>query len=153
MMKYTRKISLLIATLSILWPAFVFAASLNETDDVSLNGEWQMGFSRNYTETVQVPGIANDPTRIVDEVLWYKKEVKLPAGDWKKATLLLKGARFQPQVYVNGKLVGKQNGGMTRLYFLLDHKAVQPGKTITLEIALASLANVSPTGCFTYSGN
>ena len=71
--------------------------------------------------SVQVPGIANDPALIADEVLWYRKIIDLPEGNWEKVTLELKGARFQPQVYVNGDFVGRQNGGMARLFFPLDH--------------------------------
>jgi beta-galactosidase len=143
-MKFLIKTSFLILIQTLLWLTAVWAAPLNETESVSLNGEWQMGFSRNYDCTVQVPGISNDPAVIVDEVLWYKKEIKLPEGSWEKATLQLKGARFLPQVYVNGDLVGEQNGGMVSLFIPLNHKAIQSGNTITLEIALASLANVSP---------
>jgi len=143
-MKFFIKGSFLIIIQTLLWHSAVWATSLNENESISLNGEWQMGFSRNYNCTVQVPGISNDPAVIVDEVLWYKKEIKLPAGDWEKTTLQLKGARFLPQVYVNGDLVGERNGGMVSLFFPLSHKDIQPGNTITLEIALASLASVSP---------
>jgi len=142
-MKFISKVSLFIIALTLCQS--MLASSAKRVENLSLNGEWQMGFSRNYTRTVQVPGIANDPTKMVDEVLWYKKEIKLPAGSWKTATLELKGARFQPQVYINGELVGKQNGGMAPVFFVIKNKNLKPGKTITLEIALASLKNVPET--------
>ena len=131
-MKFLTKTSFLIIIQTLLWFTASWAAPLNETESVSLNGEWQMGFSRNYNRTVHVPGIANDPAVIVDEVLWYKKEIKLPEGNWEKATLQLKGARFLPQVYVNGDLVGEQNGGMVSLFFPLNHKAIQPGNLVKM---------------------
>lgn len=133
------------------WTLYIQAAppgsggSVGETGYISLNGEWEMGFSRNYTRTVLVPGIHNDGAVIVNEVLWYKKEIELPEGNWKEATLQLNGARFQPRVFVNGELVGSRKGGMARLFFSLDHGEIRPGNTITLEIALESLANVPPS--------
>lgn len=142
---------LLLWTILFTWTLYIPALpsepgeSNDETGYISLNGEWEMGFSRNYTRTVQVPGIHNDGAVIVNEVLWYKKEIELPDGNWEKATLQLNGARFQPRVFVNGELVGRKEGGMARLFFPLDHDEIRPGKTITLEIALESLANVPPT--------
>ncbi|RNL56636.1 glycoside hydrolase family 2 protein [Pedobacter jejuensis] len=112
---------------------------------VSLNGEWEMGFGRKYTSKVNVPGIHNDPAKISNEVLWYKKEIKLPLGKWTNATIQLKGARFKPQVYINGEFVEEKEGGMAPVFFQLNNKNIKPGNTITLEIALASLKNVSPT--------
>jgi hypothetical protein len=66
----------------------------------------------------------------------------LPEGHWKYATLELKGARFSPEVYINGFSVSKQNGGMAPTYHLLKHKDVKPGESITIEIALSSLDNL-----------
>ncbi len=112
---------------------------------LSLDGKWQMGFSRKYTTTVMVPGIPNDPAKIMDEELWYKKEVKLPAGNWTTVTLELKGARFKPQVFINGEMVSQHEGGMAPIFFELKHKDLKPGNTVTLEIALASLKNTPQT--------
>lgn len=137
-MKHFPKISLFFFLITASLCQFAFAGP----DTLSLNGEWQMGFSRNYSVNVQVPGIHNDPTIMSDHVLWYKKEIKLPKGKWKSATLELKGARFQPEVYVNGELAGKAEGGMGPLFFELKNINIKPGNTISLEIALASLKNV-----------
>lgn len=111
---------------------------------VSLNGDWQFGKARNYTGVTRVPGIATDPAKIGTEKLWYKKRVQLPAGDWKYATLQLKGARFLPEVFINGEAVSKQNGGMAPTFHLLKHKAVKPGTAVDIEIALASLNDIKP---------
>jgi hypothetical protein len=75
-----KKILLLIVALAMSCHPCVWAAPVNDTDTISLNGDWQMGFSRIYAQTVQVPGLANDPSVMSDEVLWYKKEIKLPNG-------------------------------------------------------------------------
>ena len=130
--------------------AFLLSLRLLAADEkdafyVLLNGEWKSGFSRNYTLTGKVPGIPIDPSRMSDEKLWYKKELVLPKGDWQWATLELKGARFAPEVYINGQMVSEQNGGMAPTFHLLKHQAVQPGNTVTIEIALESLKNISPT--------
>lgn len=119
-------------------------AQINTATTVSLNGKWQMGLGRNYTSTVDVPSIATDPTKMSEDVLWYKKEITLPKGNWTAATLELKGARFLPKVYVNGDSVNAKEGGMAPVFLSLHNKNVQPGNTIILEIALASLKNVSP---------
>ncbi len=112
---------------------------------ISLNGVWEMGYGRNYIKTVIVPGIHNDATRIDTATLWYRREITLPAGNWKYATLELKGARFSPEVYVNGVSVSKKNGGMAPTFHFLNHKDVKPGRKITLEIALISLKDLPAT--------
>lgn len=68
----------------------------------SLNGKWEIGSGRIYTKYVNVPGIHTDPASMNTEKLWYRREVILPEGTWKYATLELKGARFLPEVFVNG---------------------------------------------------
>ena len=137
--------SIVVFVISLLWVPSVQATDKPNNFSVSLNGIWQTGFSRNYTATAQVPGIAIDPSKINTEKLWYKKEVVLPKGDWQYATLELKGARFLPEVFVNGISVSKQAGGMAPTFHLLQSKDVRPGNTITLEIALSSLKEIPST--------
>ena len=115
------------------------------TGAISLNGTWEMGNGRNYSMKVTVPGIHTDGSKINPEKLWYRKEVQLPEGNWKYATLELKGARFSPEVFVNGVSVSKQNGGMAPTFHLLNNKDVKPGKKIIIEIALTSLKDIRPT--------
>ena len=112
---------------------------------ISLNGSWEMGHERNYTQNVIVPGIHTDATKMNAEKLWYRKEVILPEGNWKYATLELKGARFSPEVYVNGMSVSKVNGGMASTFHLLKNKDIKPGKKVILEIALLSLKDLPET--------
>ena len=113
--------------------------------DISLNGPWQYGFNRNYKGTTQVPGIATDPSKSGTGKLWYKREIALPEGHWENAVLQLKGARFMPEVYINGDLVSRQNGGMAATFHPLPHKAVIPGHKVILEIALCPLKEVPQT--------
>jgi len=89
-----------------------------------------------------VPGLTSDPARMNDTTLWLKKVIRLPAGEWTDATLILKGALFSPAVYINGEKVSQKNGGMAPTFHLLNHPAVKPGNTITLEMALKSLKDI-----------
>ena len=66
--------------------------------DMNLNGEWEYGIAREYQGTTEVPGITLDPEEITPGILWYKRTVELPSGDWDTAVLELKGARFRPSV-------------------------------------------------------
>jgi len=112
------------------------------TYNINLNGKWDCGENRKYTREVNVPGLASDPTKMNANDLWYKRQVKLPNGDWTKATLLLKGARFMPKVYVDGNLVSEQAGGMAPTLHALTHENIKPGNTVTIEIVLASLKDM-----------
>lgn len=120
-------------------------AALPACEDVDLNGRWEYGIDRNYTATTMVPGIPLDATCPHEGRLWYRRRVTLPCGAWNSAVLELKGARFRPEVYVNGERVSSQEGGMIRSLHRLDHPSLKPSATVTLEISLASLADVPPT--------
>lgn len=107
---------------------------------VDLDGVWQYGLDRRYEGTTLVPGIALDPKQITPGTLWYRREIELPGGSWNRAVLELKGARFRPEVYVDGRPVSRCEGGMIRSELPLS--GCRPGARITLEIALQSLADV-----------
>ncbi|MDP4274996.1 MAG: glycoside hydrolase [Bacteroidota bacterium] len=115
------------------------------SQSINLDGKWDYGEGRTYTKSVFVPGIAGDPTKINDSAIWYRRKVVLPGGHWKSAILKFYGARFCPSVYINGNLIGQQNGGMAPLSFLLKHPDIKPGKVITLEVSLKSLNDVKVT--------
>ena len=110
--------------------------------DISLNGQWECGFDRQYTESVAVPGLAADPSRVENKSLWYKTSVKLPQGSWNKSELELKGARFRPKVYVDGILVSSKEGGMAATVHNLP--GLVPGGTAQIEVELAPLSQVPP---------
>ena len=111
---------------------------------VSLNGPWEYGLERDYADTTVVPGVVLDPAKTGDKKLWYRRQVTLPEGEWRNAMLELKGARFRPEVYVDGHLVSSQNGGMIASMHPLEYKSVKPGATVTLEVALTPLSAVPP---------
>lgn len=113
--------------------------------EIILNGTWQWGFSRNYDNTCVVPGIITNPKQMSSEELWLKKIVKLPDENFTHATLLLKGARFCPRIYINGDFVSEKEGGMTFTKHLLKHDAVKPGEEIEVEISLQSLKDIPET--------
>lgn len=46
--------------------------------DVSLNGLWEMGIDRHYTNQTSVPGDAEDPAKMSPGTLWYRRTVQLP---------------------------------------------------------------------------
>ena len=103
-------------------------------------GSWD---SRAYSGERVVPGIVNDPAKIDESSVWLKREIQLPEGNWTRATLNLKGARFNPKVYINGELVSSQKGGMAPTRHLMNHKDIKPGNLVKLEIELASLKDMS----------
>lgn len=108
-----------------------------------LDGPWEFGPGRAYSATVTVPGLAGqDPKRMADGMVWYRRRVDLPGGDWTHATLILSGARFRPAAHVDGVLADHAEGGMGRVELLLAPPLVAPGRSVALEIALASLADV-----------
>lgn len=126
-------------------PLCLWADDEKSTFSIPLNGLWEMGSGRDYNQKVIVPGIHTDATKMNPEKLWYRKEIILPEGVWKFATLELKGARFAPEVYVNRISVSKQNGGMAPTFHLLNQSDVKPGEKIVLEIALTSLKDLPST--------
>ncbi len=132
--------------LSLFYAFFFFIAVqtlFSQPEKILLNGQWLTGINRQYDKHVEVPGLASDPETMEEGVRWYKKELTLPQGQWSRATLLLKGARFAPEVYVDGVKVSSAEGGMAPTYHVLDHNSVAPGQKVTLEIALQSLKNLS----------
>jgi hypothetical protein len=112
--------------------------------ELSLDGEWELGSGRAYTRRVRVPGLATDPRKINEAPLWYRRTVRLPRGSWTHATLVLNGARFGPAVYVEGARVSERPGGMAVTTHPLASPAVVPGAEIALEIALRPLSAVDP---------
>ena len=110
---------------------------------IVLDGVWELGLDRQYRETAMVPGIATDPATMNAGDLWYRKQVSLPDTGWSHAVLELKGARFAPAVFVNGRQLSSQSGGMAPTFHKLSSPEVTPGAKITLEVALKSLKNLS----------
>jgi beta-galactosidase len=89
------------------------------------------------SRVVEVPGIINVRRR------WLKREVVLPGGNWETVSLLFKGARYNPAVYVNGDKVSFREGGMGPRTHYVEHADLRPGNKVTLEVELMSLADMS----------
>ncbi len=114
-------------------------------ETLCLNGLWEYGPGRKYAGMRTVPGLHSDPDLSASEPIWYKRRVALPHADFHRATLLLKGARFCPRVYINGELAAKGEGGMAPIELELRHKELIPGGNVTLEIELMPLDAVPAT--------
>jgi hypothetical protein len=111
---------------------------------VNLEGHWfAKDASGRYTRSVKVPGIINDPAQIDEGAVWLKRQIVLPEGDWETVSLLFKGARYNPAVYINGDRVSFREGGMGPRRHYVNHADLRPGNTITLEVELMSLADMS----------
>ena len=126
------------------WAFFGVAASMARTNqtDLNLNGNWEYGIGRQYDGTATVPGVPDDADKPAEGRVWYRKQIDLPEGGWNMAVLELKGARFRPEVYIDGDLVSSQEGGMIRSMHELRHGNLKPGGSISMEISLASLKDV-----------
>ena len=120
----------------------LICAQSQEDNVISLNGLWTWGVDRSYQRTTTVPGLVVSGDSLPSKCIWLKRKVERPAGQWTSATLLLKGARFDPTVYLNGKLIGQQKGGMAPLQFQLPLSQLQVGRTLELEIMLQPLNRV-----------
>lgn len=102
-----------------------------------LNGTWEYGGPDGYRGSCCVPGIVLDPSK--SEPLWLRRKVRLPAQPFTRLLLVLKGARFRPQVFVNGLRVSESEGGMAATRHLFTHPDCVPGAEIELEIRLCAL--------------
>ena len=88
-----------------------------------------------------VPALVTDPTDRTSAVT-YRNTVTLPEGVWEHCSLLLKGARFCPEILINGRSIAHSEGGMGQLTIPLEDPDVFPGNTVTLEIRLSPLEEV-----------
>ena len=132
---------ILVVILSLLFSGAAFAAGIQP---LFLNGKWTTKDDKGtYSREVQVPGIVNDPAGIDDGSVWLKREIILPGGEWKQASLLFKGARYNPTVYINGDKVSFREGGMGPRRHYLEHPDLVSGNKVTLEVELMSLADMS----------
>lgn len=109
-----------------------------------LNGEWHAGTDRARMEKTIVPGLFGNPSEATPAPLWFSRQLTLPQGDWTHATLLLKGARFMPAVYVNDTKCSSRSGGMAPTAHPLRSQDVKPGRKIRLAVELQPLDKVPP---------
>ncbi len=109
---------------------------------MKLNGQWQCGHERNYDRMVEVPGLVDDPKNSSPGTVWLKRKVQRPA-EMQEATLVLKGARFAPAIYIDGRRQSVKGGGMAPTRHHLDLKGT--GEEFIIEIALQSLEAMDQT--------
>jgi beta-galactosidase len=109
---------------------------------VSLDGEWEVGPNRRYNAAGNVPGMPFDPAQDARGTAWYRRILQLPEGRWTHATLLLRGARWSPVIYVNGRELSRCEGGMAPTRHLLAGDDVRAGQAVRLEIELTALSDV-----------
>lgn len=112
---------------------------MRDDDCICLNGLWETGDNRVYTQRSMVPGIQRDPETAQVGKLWLRRSVRLPERPFSKCCLLLKGARFCPALYVNGLCVARSEGGMAPVRLVFSHPDCIPGATVVFEICLMSL--------------
>ncbi len=120
----------------------IFTGTTSAQTQVVLNGKWEAGYHRRYNKQINVPGLADNPAKVNPDTLWLRRQILLPKGSWNSASLVLKGARFCPSVYINGQFVARGNGGMAPIFRKLNHKDLRPGQNVLLEIALLPLDKV-----------
>ncbi|MFW5859955.1 MAG: glycoside hydrolase [Planctomycetota bacterium] len=111
--------------------------------ELTLDRGWAAGFDGEALTPAAVPGLAADPRVVEARSLRYRTQVDLPQGDWTHATLVLRGARFSPVMFIDGERVASAEGGMAPIVLPLRHAALRPGARITLEIVLAGLDALS----------
>lgn len=110
---------------------------------VNLNGHWEWGYKRDYRFRTKVPGLITDPTKQNKDSIWLRRFVQLPRGTWDNAFIELKGARFNPSIYINGTKVISSTGGMAPIKKNIEHIDIRPGNIVMIEISLAPLEKVS----------
>ena len=103
---------------------------------MDLNGTWHWRREAGDEHPVEVPGLLTDPRKPSPDVIRLHRRVTCP-DEATHATLLLKGARFRPEISVNGQRQARHPGGMAWVRSRLDLRGIEGA--FDLEIALQSL--------------
>lgn len=113
----------------------------------SLNGVWQAvqvgGPADAAPETgwgdFTVPGVFHSMAEGGSRFAWLRKDISIPA-DWtgRRIFIALTGARYDPHIYVDGRLVGSRLEGYTPFEVEIT-EAVKPGATHRLEVCCQDL--------------
>ncbi|HEX8235950.1 MAG TPA: carbohydrate-binding domain-containing protein [Abditibacteriaceae bacterium] len=121
---------------------------------ISLNGTWRDLVTQSPSHQApegewkerQVPGIAWIPPRNGAHFLWLRRDISIPAT-WagRRIVVDVRGARFDPHLYVDGKFAGSQFNGLAP--FLCDiTDMVKPGQAHRLELRCQDMTAVLPPG-------
>jgi hypothetical protein len=133
---------LLLAVLSLAFPAPPEAARTSGRQELSLNGTWDAAVTADPAhpprgakwETREVPFLAESNAIAGTRWVWYRKEITVPESfRGMKIDLLLCGARFNAAVFCNGNQVAARLEGYTLWSVDLTDR-VKPGATFRLEI-------------------
>jgi len=145
--KSTRCATAFIATIAILIPFLAVHTSWADNvisatrSEISLNGAWQTvtvtgdGMPNAGWVDTPVPTTAwSDPTGGA-HFMWFRKAVSIPSG-WTGRRIFLdfSGARYNPHLYINGKLVASQLDGFSPFKTEIT-TWVQPGSTAEIELS------------------
>lgn len=81
-----------------------------------------------------VPGEVLAPAKSEPECLWFRKTIRIP-DDWKDRRIFvnLRGAKYKPAVFVDGKFAGEYGDGWTPFEVEIT-KFVKPGSSHELDI-------------------
>jgi hypothetical protein len=130
------------------------APESSQRAQVLLNGTWQGATTQSPSDQApdgtwsarQVPGMSWIPPRGGAHYLWLRRDISIPAT-WtgRRVVLDLRGAKYDPHVYVDGKLAGSQFNGLKP--FACDiTELVKPGQTHRLEVRCQDMTAVLMPG-------
>ncbi|MBN1696936.1 MAG: hypothetical protein JW881_05445 [Spirochaetales bacterium] len=113
-----------------------------EREELSLNGKWQVATTSEGAavaksaawKTMSVPCLISGNAVGGSRYVWYRRDIRIPdKWDGLAVFLLLVGARFDPHVYIDGRLIASRLDGWTPFEIdVTDH--IRPGGSVTLDI-------------------
>jgi hypothetical protein len=110
-------------------------------EQISLDGIWEKAITQATGDSPPGAGWKDEklptmswasPDANGSHFLWYRREVTIPAG-WKGKRIFLdvRGAKFDPHVYINGKLMGSQFNGWSPFEAEITSEAI-PGRNVRI---------------------
>ena len=107
---------------------------------VCLNGSWEYVTDTGERGTCAVPGLVTAPDVMCGVTLF--RNITLPPKPFTRLMLELKGARFRPEITVNGETVAFSEGGMCAIRAVFSHRDCVPGANVRIGIRLCGLHEV-----------
>lgn len=107
---------------------------------VCLNGSWEYVTDAGERGTCAVPGLVTAPDVMCGVTLF--RNITLPPKPFTRLMLELKGARFRPEITVNGETVAFSEGGMCAIRAVFSHRDCVPGANVRIGIRLCGLHEV-----------
>lgn len=131
-------------------PAF----SAPQRGELSLAGSWQHATTQDPSDTAPttgwkeaaVPDIAWQSPEGGTHYIWWQKDIQIPASfAGQRVFIDLRGARFKPRVYVDGKFIGGYGDGFSPVEVEITD-AVKPGQTHKIAIRCQDRGAYFPGG-------